>query len=92
MIHASIVKIDIFGGYQGGAEPWERAASLKIDSAGFHETHLLGRSGDRAPLDVSQAAKALMSDFEPTSLLQLLDYVVELRAELREMNGTATAK
>lgn len=69
MIHASIVEIDILGGYQGGAEPWERAASLRIDSAGFHETHLLGRSGDRAPQDVSQVAKTLMSDFEPASLL-----------------------
>ena len=45
MINASVVTIDILGGYQGGAEPWERAASLRIDSEGFHETHLLGRSG-----------------------------------------------
>ena len=32
MINASVVTIDILGGYQGGAEPWERAASLRIDS------------------------------------------------------------
>lgn len=82
MIHASVVAIDILGGYQGGAEPWERTASFRIDPEGFHETHLLGRSGDRTSLDVSQVAKALKSDFEPASLLQLLDYLVELRTVL----------
>ena len=92
MINASVVTIDILGGYQGGAEPWERAASLRIDSEGFHETHLLGRSGALAPLDMSQVAKALMADFEPASLLQLLDHVVELRTVLRGMADAATAK
>lgn len=46
MTVASIGKIDILGGYQ---RAWERAASLKIDAAGFHETHLLGYSDNRAP-------------------------------------------
>lgn len=92
MINASVVEIDILGGYQGGAEPWERTASFRIDAEGFHETHLLGRSGDRASVDVPQVAKALKSDFESASLLQLLDYVVELRTVLREMNGAARAK
>lgn len=46
VIVTSIGKIDILGGYQ---RAWERAASLKIDAAGFHETHLLGYSGNRAP-------------------------------------------
>lgn len=92
MINASLAEIGILGGYQGGAEPWERAASLRIDSAGFHETHPLGRSGDRALQDVSQVARALMAEFEPASLLQLLDHVVELRTVLSEIADTATAK
>ena len=92
MINASVVAIDILGGYQGGAEPWERTTSFRVDPEGFHETHLLGRSGDRASLDVSHVAKALMTDFEPGSLLQLLDHVVELRTVLHEMADAATAK
>jgi hypothetical protein len=52
MINASVVEIDILGGYQGGAEPWERTASLRIDSEGFHETHLLGRCGGQEPQGV----------------------------------------
>ena len=92
MINASVVEIDLLGGYQGGAEPWERTASLRIDSEGFHETHLLGRSGALAPLGVSQVAKALVADFELASLLQLLDHVLELRTVLRGMTDAATAK
>lgn len=82
MIDASVIKLEIVGGYQGGTEPWERTATIRIDSAGFHETHLVGHSGERAPLDVSQVASSLISEFEPASLLQLLEHVVELRAKL----------
>jgi hypothetical protein len=86
-IHASVLKIDILGGYQGGAEPWERTASIKLDHDGFHETHLLGHSGDRAPLEPSQVVDSLLTEFEAASLLQLLSHVVELRSQIAEMNN-----
>lgn len=87
LISASALRIDILGGYQGGTEPWERTASIKVDPQGFHETHLLGYSGERTPLSLSEVASSLITEFELSSLLQLLDHVVELRALLGEKNS-----
>ncbi len=89
MVEASAFKIDIFGGYQGGTEPWERTTSIKIDRDGFHETHLIGRSGDRAPLTISQVADSLMAEFEPNSILQLMSYVEQLHEKLLASHGAA---
>ena len=89
MLEASVLKIDVFGGYQGGPEPWECTTSIRIDRDGFHETHPVGRSGDRAPLGIAEVADSLMAEFEPNSLLQLMNYVEQLHEMLLARSSAA---
>lgn len=85
MISAVNVTVEIFGGYQGGTEPWEKTISLRVDESGFHETHFVGYSGDdRTSLDVSSVAEALLEEFDGSSLRNLLSHIVRLNAALRE--------
>lgn len=85
MVNALGVAIEIVGGYQGGPEPWEKTASIRVDQSGFHETHLEGYSGDdRTSIDVSTVAAMLLEEFEGTSLLNLLEHIVGLHVALKE--------
>lgn len=85
MIPAVNLTVEIFGGYQGGTEPWEKTTSLRVDESGFHETHFVGYSGDdRTSLDASSVGEALLNEFDGTSLLNLLAHIVRLHAVLRE--------
>ncbi|MEO9026344.1 MAG: hypothetical protein ABI329_04735 [Candidatus Tumulicola sp.] len=75
--------LEIRGGHQGGMEPWETTAAIRIDPAGFHEVHLTGYSGDdRTLLDASKVAGTLLERFDGASLLQLLNHVAALRDAL----------
>jgi len=85
MVSALGVTIEIVGGYQGGAEPWERTASIRVDQSGFHETHVVGYSGeDRTSIDVSTVAETLLGEFEATSLVNLLAHIARLQTVLKE--------
>lgn len=85
MVSAVNVTVEIFGGYQGGTEPWEKTASLRVDESGFHETHFVGYSGDdQTSLDVANVAEVLLNEFDRASLLNLLEHIVRLHAALRE--------
>lgn len=85
MMEATVLEMNVYGGYQGGADPWKSIASIKIDSDGYHETHLVGRSGDRAPLNIAQVADFLAAEFEPASLLALIGHIKQLHETLQAM-------
>lgn len=90
MVSALSVAIEIVGGYQGGPQPWEKTASIRVDQSGFHETNFEGYSGDdRTSIDVSTVAGMLLGEFEGTSLLNLLGHINRLHVALKERASTS---